>query len=56
METDEILQGLVYALFGFCGLGMLVNCIRTRIPRQSEIKESPSMEDLTSVSMDDPQA
>lgn len=56
MDADTILQGFVYALFGLCGASSLIYCIRLKLKEKVQMKQSPSMEDLTSVNTEDPQA
>ncbi len=53
-ESDDILQGLFIGGFLFVGLNAVVYYMRTRC-RKSEMKKSPSCEELSSVSTEDPQ-
>lgn len=55
MTSDEIMQGFVLTLFGLCGISSLGYCIRMYLKRSPPIKQSPSMEDLTSIQTEDPQ-
>lgn len=57
MEADELLQGFVFALFTLCGASSLMYCIRLKLKQtNSQMKQSDSMEDLTSISTEDPQS
>lgn len=49
MEADSILQGFVYTLFSLCGASSLIYFIRMKLKNRIAMKQSPSMEDLTSV-------
>jgi len=49
MESDEIMQGFVMALFTLCGVSSLGYCIYAYLKRTTPtLKQSPSMEDLNS--------
>lgn len=54
MESDSILQGFVYTLFSLCGASSLIYCIRMKLKSRTEMKQSSSMEDLTSIQTEDP--
>lgn len=55
VDSDDILQGFLAATFVICGISAIGYCIRNRMKNQTGLKQSPSMEDLTSVSTEDPQ-
>lgn len=55
MASDDIMQGFVWSLFGLCGISCLGYCIRLYLKKPSTMKQSPSMEDLNSISTEDPQ-
>ncbi len=55
MSSDEIMQGFVVSLFALCGISSALYCLRLYLKGRPALKLSPSMEDLTSVSTDDPQ-
>jgi hypothetical protein len=53
--TDDLLQGLLIGGFAFFGLNLVYYCVRKH--RQSvTMKKSASMEELSSVSTEDPLA
>ena len=55
-DADNILQGLLIGSLSFVGVITLVHCVRKRVQHRSiTMKQSPSMEDLTSVETTDPQ-
>lgn len=56
-DVDQIMEGFVISLFVFAGLSGFAYCIRMKMRKQrSNMKQSPSMEDLTSVDTTDPQS
>ena len=55
MNGDEIMQGLIIALFSLCGVSAVVQCIRLRMRNRLTMKQSPSMEDLNSIDNTDPE-
>jgi hypothetical protein len=55
MSSDEIMQGFVISLFALCGISSAVYCFRMYLKDRPTLKQSPSMEDLTSISTEDPQ-
>jgi hypothetical protein len=56
MSSDEIMQGFVISLFALCGISSAVYCFRLYFKNKHTLKQSASMEDLTSISTEDPQA
>ena len=53
-NSDDILQGVFIASFSLIGLSVLSYCIRTKLKNYSKMKQSASMEDLSSVDTTDP--
>jgi len=58
MSSDEIMQGFVISLFILCGISAFGYCARLRLGKTTThgLKQSPSMEELSSVVTDDPQS
>lgn len=56
MNSDDALQGIFIASFTAIGIATLVYTIWKKCKNNSGMKQSPSMEDLTSISSDDPQS
>lgn len=52
MSADEILQGFLIAGFSIAGLSVLGCCLRKK---RTQMIKSASMEELSSVSTEDPQ-
>ena len=56
-DSDSIMEATVITLFCLTGLFGVTHCIRTYLrKRNPTMKQSSSMEDLTSISTDDPQS
>ena len=56
-DTDTVMQATVITLFSIAGVFGLAHCIRNYLKKHDpRMKQSPSMEDLTSISTDDPQS
>lgn len=56
MESDTIMQGVVITAFSLCLITAVVGCVRTYLKPKVAMKQSPSMEDLTSVATEDPES
>jgi hypothetical protein len=55
--ADNVLQGIFIGVFSFGGLAsILYYCSRRRLHQSSKMKQSSSMDDLTSVDTTDPEA
>jgi hypothetical protein len=54
-DADTVLQGILIGAFTCIGLSALSYCIRKRMKNRTMMKQSSSMEDLTSVDTTDPQ-
>lgn len=56
-DSDSVMQYTVITLFSLAGVFGVAQCIRAYLRnRNPMMKQSPSMEDLTSISTDDPQS
>lgn len=53
-DADELLQGFLIGTFVLIGFSSISYCIRHRLQNKTTLKQSPSMEDLNSVSTEDP--
>lgn len=56
MDSDTIMQGVVITSLAGTGLFAIAYCIWKKYKSKSSMKQSPSMEDLTSVSSEDPES
>ena len=56
MDSDTIMQGVVISVFSLCVIGTVVSCARYYLTRKTSLKQSSSMEDLTSVGTEDPES
>ena len=56
MDSDNIMQGTVITLFAVCIGTSIAACVRLYLKKKETLKQSPSMEDLSSVSTEDPQS
>ncbi len=54
VDSDTILSGFVIAAFSFVGINVCAYFLRKRLNRPT-LKQSPSQEDLKSISVEDPQ-
>lgn len=52
-NIDDILQGVLIGGFAFIGINLFVCCVRKH-RKSVEMKKSASMEELSSVSTEDP--
>ncbi len=54
-DLDTVLSGVFIAAFSFVGINVCVYFFRKKFSRPS-LKQSSSQEDLTNISVDDPQS